>query len=81
MSKDSRIFSRLINTWTFTPHASGKACHVNFDIDFKFRSILHAHLCGLFFEELVETMINAFKERCEQLYRNETVSSMSPQVC
>ena len=67
-SRGSGLFERLVSTWKFTPGSHPNECVVNFDIDFRVGSVVHAQAVGLFFEEVSRMQINAFEERCNRLY-------------
>jgi coenzyme Q-binding protein COQ10 len=64
----SGLFERLVSTWKFSPGAHANECVVDFDIDFRVGSVIHAQAVGLFFEEVSRMQINAFEERCDRLY-------------
>jgi coenzyme Q-binding protein COQ10 len=51
----------LTNTWTFTP--AGAGTHVDFVIDFQFKSHLLDHLANSMFHEAATKMMGAFKAR------------------
>ncbi|MCB1971727.1 MAG: type II toxin-antitoxin system RatA family toxin [Geminicoccaceae bacterium] len=60
-------FRYLNNHWRFEPAGEG-GCHVDFFVDFEFRSRVLQGLIGLLFEEAVRRMVSAFETRAEQLY-------------
>ena len=59
-------FRYLNNQWTFTPDPRG--CHVDFFVDFEFRSRLLQHAIGVVFNEAVRRMVNAFLKRARDVY-------------
>ena len=61
-------FKKLINKWTIIEANDG--CHVDFYIDFTFKSKILDMVVGVFFSIAVEKMINSFEQRAEELYRN-----------
>ncbi len=61
-------FKKLINKWTITETEFG--CHVDFYIDFAFKSKILDMVVGVFFSIAAEKMINSFKKRAEELYKN-----------
>ena len=52
---------RLTNTWTFTP--LGDKTHVDFVIDFEFKSHLLDHVANGMFQEAATRMMSAFQSR------------------
>ena len=64
----SGLFERLDTRWRFAPGSHDDECEVRFDIDFRVGSVIHAHAVGLFFEEVSKMQIEAFEERCDELY-------------
>jgi coenzyme Q-binding protein COQ10 len=52
---------RLTNTWTFTPEGDG--AHVDFTIDFQFRTHLLDHGANGMFHEASTLMMSAFESR------------------
>ena len=57
----------LNNTWTFIPDGEG-ACTIDFFIDFEFRSKMLQKVMGVFFNEAVRRMVQAFEDRANDLY-------------
>jgi coenzyme Q-binding protein COQ10 len=51
----------LTNTWTFTP--AGDRTHVDFVIDFQFKSHLLDHVANSMFHEAATRMMSAFESR------------------
>jgi coenzyme Q-binding protein COQ10 len=51
----------LINTWTFT--SAGEGTHVDFIIDFQFKSHLLDHVANNMFHEATTRMMGAFESR------------------
>ena len=60
-------FRYLNNHWQFEAVPKDK-CEVDFNIDFEFRTPLLQKVMGLFFNEAVRRMIQAFEARAEALY-------------
>jgi len=57
----------LHNYWRFTPRDDG-GCHVDFLVDFEFRSKIFEKVIGAIFTEAVHHMIEAFEMRANELY-------------
>jgi coenzyme Q-binding protein COQ10 len=57
----------LTNTWTFTPTSDG-ATHVDFIIDFQFKSHLLDHVANGMFQEATTRMMSAFASRMHLLH-------------
>jgi len=60
-------FKYLNNHWKFRAVSKDK-CEVSFNIDFEFRTPLLQKVMGLFFNEAVRRMIQAFEQRAAHLY-------------
>ena len=60
---------RLYNHWHFT-EAEGGACHIDFEVDFEFKTALLNDLIGGVFEKASRKMMAAFEQRAAQLYVN-----------
>jgi coenzyme Q-binding protein COQ10 len=58
----------LRNEWVFTQAEDGRACEVDFFVEFEFRSKVLQKLASLFFSEVVSRMVGAFETRAKQLY-------------
>ena len=56
----------LTNTWTFTP--AGDKTHVDFVIDFQFKSHLLDHVANGMFQEAATRMMGAFESRAHLLH-------------
>ena len=56
----------LTNTWTFTP--LGDKTHVDFVIDFEFKSHLLGHVANGMFQEAATRMMSAFQSRVHLLH-------------
>ena len=64
-------FQYLTNRWRFTKLDGGT--QIDFHLDFKFRSRLLEGLMGGLFAKATGRMIDAFKERAENLYGNPSL--------
>jgi coenzyme Q-binding protein COQ10 len=62
------LFTRLISTWRFEPTGHSNETKVQFEIDFKVNSVMHAQVVGLVFEEVSRLQIGAFESRCDALF-------------
>ncbi len=60
-------FRFLNNHWVFQPADDGRS-HVDFHVEFEFRSALLAKIIGVLFHEAVRRMVHAFETRAKQLY-------------
>lgn len=56
----------LRNDWAFRPDGSG--CHVDFSVDFEFKSRMFELLAGQMFSAALRKMIGAFEARAAELY-------------
>jgi len=65
----SSLFRHLDCRWRF---AEGplpqRTTWVSFSVSFEFRSAVHRHLAGVFFDDVVRRMVTAFEGRCAELY-------------
>ena len=59
-------FSRLHGVWTFKA-LTDSACRVDLEMDYEMRSGLIAQLLGPVFEQIAQTMVDAFVNRAEAL--------------
>lgn len=62
-------FHHLTNKWRFTTKEGGGA-HIEFDLDFAFRSRILDALLGHFFTSATAKMSDAFLKRADALYGN-----------
>ena len=53
----------------FAPGATPNSCVVDFSVQLRVSSPLHAHALELFFAEVAERQICAFEERCRRVYK------------
>lgn len=60
-------FKYLNNHWQFEP-VGGKACDVDFFVDFEFRSRTLQAVIGVVFNEAMRRIVRAFEQRAEALY-------------
>lgn len=77
-----QMFNRLINEWNFMPGLPGnsKSCTIEFSVEFEFRSIFYAKIAGLFFDQVVMMMVNAFIQRAQMLHGPASLPSQKPQI-
>ena len=66
----------LNNHWKFVPEGDG--CIVHFSVDFEFRSRILQRLIGVVFNEALTRMVNAFEERANALYGQQSRSADGP---
>lgn len=59
-------FRYLNNHWTFLEHEQG--CLIDFYVDFEFKNMVLQRVMGLFFNEAVRRMVQAFEDRAKTLY-------------
>jgi len=59
-------FRYLNNHWVFEPHPDG--CMIDFYVDFEFKNRMLQSVIGLFFNEAVKRMVQAFETRAAALY-------------
>ncbi len=62
-------FRYLDNHWTFEPSGDG-GCHVDFFVDFEFRSRTLQMVIGAVFNQAMQRIVRAFERRAEALYRD-----------
>ena len=60
-------FKSLEGDWTFTP-VGDSGCRVELDIRFEFESKMLDALLGRFFEDTLNTLVDAFTRRAAQVY-------------
>lgn len=60
-------FKYLKSTWRFEPNAEG-GCHVDFFVDFEFKSKVLQGVIGVVFNEAMQRIVRAFEERAEARY-------------
>ncbi|KAJ1909419.1 hypothetical protein IWQ60_011179 [Tieghemiomyces parasiticus] len=72
VSRQSDLFRLLRTNWEFVPYPLAKPdsqrCLVRFSIQFQFNSPIYAQVSGLFFDQVCKQMVNAFKQRCHDVY-------------
>jgi ribosome-associated toxin RatA of RatAB toxin-antitoxin module len=63
-------FSRLEGCWRFTPVGEGgqRACRIDLQLDYAFRSTALAALVGPVFDRIAGSLVDAFVKRAEQVY-------------
>jgi coenzyme Q-binding protein COQ10 len=67
---------RLTNTWTFTP--LGDKTHVDFVIDFEFKSHLLDHVANGMFQEAATRMMSAFQSRVHLVHMMRRRATQHP---
>mmetsp|Transcript_3158 Transcript_3158/g.19495 ORF Transcript_3158/g.19495 Transcript_3158/m.19495 type:complete len:200 (+) Transcript_3158:224-823(+) len=65
---DSHLFTYLDSTWKFEPAKKPGSTLVHFRVDFLFRSPIYRQAASMFFEEVVQSQLQAFEERCYNVY-------------
>ncbi|CAG8655530.1 14125_t:CDS:2 [Funneliformis caledonium] len=70
VASSDALFSHLISVWQFAPHNElpSTHCYLDFHLEFEFTSPLHAQVANVFFDQVSALMIDAFEERCNQVY-------------
>jgi coenzyme Q-binding protein COQ10 len=66
VSYENGPFRYLNNSWKFS--ADPRGCHVDFFVDFEFRSRLLQSAIGVVFHEAVRRMVHAFLKRAREVY-------------
>ncbi len=61
-------FSALQGRWVFNPLADGKACKVEFLLDYKFSNFLVEKVIGPVFNHIASSFVDAFVQRAKQVY-------------
>ncbi len=59
-------FKHMISHWRFTDAEGG--CDVAFDVDFEFKNKLLQGAAGLFFQDAMQRIVQAFEKRAQDLY-------------
>lgn len=65
----------LDNVWHFRPTEDG--CEIDFRVEFTFRNAVFEALAGQYFDRAFRKMVNAFEERANTLYGNNSSSATS----
>ena len=60
-------FRYLNNHWVFVEQEQG-GCLIDFYVDFEFKNLVLQRVMGLFFNEAVRRMVQAFEDRAKTLY-------------
>jgi coenzyme Q-binding protein COQ10 len=60
-------FRYLNNHWVFVEQEQG-GCLIDFYVDFEFKNLVLQRVMGLFFNEAVRRMVQAFEDRAKALY-------------
>ncbi|CAI2185461.1 11356_t:CDS:2, partial [Funneliformis geosporum] len=70
VASSDALFSHLITVWQFSPHNElpSTHCYLDFHLEFEFTSPLHAQVANVFFDQVSALMVDAFEERCNQVY-------------
>ncbi|HWT12946.1 MAG TPA: type II toxin-antitoxin system RatA family toxin [Allosphingosinicella sp.] len=66
----------LHNSWKFRPDGKG-GTHIDFCVDFAFKSRIFESLAGQMFDRALRRMIGAFEDRAHALYGTESGSRSS----
>ncbi|EGC35516.1 hypothetical protein DICPUDRAFT_33274 [Dictyostelium purpureum] len=66
---DTNLFHKLINRWTFKDGPKPNTCIAHCKLTYHFKSPLYASLMDSFFASSLNTMINSFDKRCEEIYK------------
>jgi len=61
-------FKHLQGFWRFDALKNSQACKVTFDLDFEFESKLMALAAGSVFNQIANTMVDAFSKRAVEVY-------------
>lgn len=82
IAQDCYLFNHLVNEWNFRPGLTDnpRTCTVEFAVDFEFKSLLHSKVAGLFFDQVVAMMVNAFLERARILHGPAALPIQKPQI-
>lgn len=62
-------FKHLRGYWKFNPE-NEECCHIQLHMDFEFKNKIIKHTLGKAFHKVVDTMVDCFVERAEQVYGN-----------
>lgn len=65
---DTQVFNHLINRWELARGPTAKSTWLTFTVDFSFRNPLYGQTASLFFDQVVTKMIEAFNNRCHDVY-------------
>lgn len=68
ISNQTNLFEYLKTEWKFSPSSDPSKSWVTFQVDFKFRSAVYSSICDLFMQQVVNKMVQAFENRCHDLY-------------
>jgi ribosome-associated toxin RatA of RatAB toxin-antitoxin module len=74
---DSTLFQHLDSSWCLQPGPTPDSTWLAFRVDFAFRSQLYGHVADVFFSEVVQRMMGAFEQRCQQLYGQSSLQRAS----
>ncbi|WP_343347463.1 type II toxin-antitoxin system RatA family toxin [Sphingomicrobium sp. XHP0239] len=66
----------LHNEWRFEPDGEG-GTHLNFCVDFAFKNRIFESVAGQMFDRALRRMTDAFIERADQLYGNDSAKAAS----
>ena len=70
VSRDTTVFDKLVTKWKFSPGRDLNSCQIDFFIEFQFRNALYGEASSLFFDEVVQEMVNAFDKECLRVERS-----------
>ena len=72
VSKDTALFRKLSNLWSFAPAGPGGGCWVTLKLDFEFNSAVYQQASHLFKDQVASKMVDAFEQRCAEVERTAT---------
>jgi coenzyme Q-binding protein COQ10 len=69
-SNQMNIFEVLKTEWKLTPSSTPKtSCWLQFQVEFKFKSMLYNEVSEMFMQEVATKMVQAFETRCQTLMK------------
>ncbi|CAH8489686.1 unnamed protein product [Schistosoma curassoni] len=82
VAQNAGMFHHLINEWHFHPGLpeNPNSCFVEFSVDFEFRSPIYSKIAGLFFDQVVTVMVNAFMDRAKVLHGKPSIACQKPNI-
>jgi len=70
-SADTSVLDFLETKWQFLPikgDPQTQECWVTFNVQFRFKSQVHDHVSGYMMDQIVQSMGQAFRDRCRAMY-------------